>query len=140
MDSTTLVVILAVLIALVPVLNKVLKNKRGGSEKHQQILADFRQKVESELAEGEVIEGLCGYNPCAAVTDKRLMVSTKAGLDIVEFADIKALKGMNAGGNKTSDPNRMLVFEIKANKKYVLGNHSEGFNQVVESLQRHTGK
>ena len=121
------------------ILGSVLKKKRAGSAKYQQLIADFQQSVNSMLEEGEVVEAMCGYKPCAAVTSKRLLVSSKTGIDAVAFSEIKSLKGLNASGNKTKDPSRMLVFEIKAAKKYTLGNHSEGFDQVVHSLVRHTG-
>ncbi len=116
------------------------KKKRAGSEKHQKILSDFRQSVDDMLETDEVVEAVCGYNPCAAVTSKRLLVGTKKGIDVVEFSEIKSLKGFNAKADDTREPDWMLVFQIKAKKKYVLGNHSDGFNQVVQSLYRHTGK
>lgn len=84
-----------------------------------------------------MVEGICGYHPCAAVTNKRLLVSTKHGINSVPFSEIKSLRGTNATGSKTYDPDRMLVFEIKAGKKYVLGNHSEGFEDVVSALFRY---
>ena len=124
---------------LVSVFSIVLKNKRAGSEKYQQILADFRQSAEALLDADEHIEALCGYKPCAAITNKRLLVSTKNGIDSVAFSEIKKLNGMNASGNNTKNPTSMLVFQIKANKKYTLGNHSEGFDQVVNLLYQRTG-
>jgi len=130
----------ALLAAVMAVLAAVIRKKRAGSEKYQQILADFEQQVSAMLEEGETVEGLCGYKPCAAVTGKRLLVSTKNGIDSVPFDQIKKLRGMDGGANKTSNPDRMLVFEIKADKKYTLGNHSAGFAQVVRSLQKYTGK
>lgn len=133
------VILIILIVVVIPVLSKVLKNKRGSSEKHQQILVDFEQKIQNMLEADEQMEAMCGYNPCAAVTNKRLLVSTKAGVDSVPFAEIKKLEGMNAGGNKTKNPDSMLVFQIKAAKKYVLGNHSAGFNDVVTHLSQHTG-
>lgn len=129
-------ILAAVFAALVPVLKKV----RGGSEKNQQIMADFKEQVNAMLEENESVEAVCGYKPCAAVTTKRLLVSTKNGVDVVPFGEIRKLHGMDGGGNKTTNPDRMLVFEIKAVKKYVLGNHSEGFSEVVRKLQYYTGK
>jgi len=133
------ILILFLVIALIPLLGSVLKKKRAGSEKYQQILADFQQGVEGMLEADEQVEAVCGYKPCAAVTNKRLLVSTKAGIDSVPFSEIIKLKGMSAGGNTTKNPGSMLVFEIKAKQKYTLGNHSEGFNRVVELLYQHTG-
>lgn len=115
----------------------VVKKKRAGSEKYQQMLADFEQRVNAMLEADETVEGLCGYKPCAAVTNKRLLVDTKAGIDSVAFQQIKKVKGMDAAANRTTNPDRMLVLEIKAEKKYVLGNHSEGFNGFVDALMRH---
>lgn len=132
-------ILLIVIVVLVPVLSVVLKKVRGGSEKYQQIMADFQQKVQAMLDADEQVEAMCGYKPCAAVTNKRLLVSAKEGVDVVPFAQIKKLHGMNASGNNTKYPGQMLVFQIKADKKYTLGNHSEGFEQVVERLYHHTG-
>ena len=115
----------------------VVKKKRAGSEKYQQMLADFEQRVNDMLEADETVEGLCGYKPCAAVTNKRLLVDTKAGIDSVAFQQIKKVKGMDAAANRTTNPDRMLVLEIKAEKKYVLGNHSEGFKGFVDALMRH---
>lgn len=139
MKSLYIVLFLALCVAAMPLIGNVLKKKRGGSEKYQRIMADFRQLVQNELTEGEVVEAVCGYNPCAAVTNKRLLIGGKAGLETVDFSGIKSLKGMNGAGNKTANPNLMLVFTIVAEKKYVLGNHSEGFDQLVTRLYAHTG-
>jgi hypothetical protein len=119
------------------VLSAVLKARRAGSDKYQHILADFQQRVESMLQEGETVEGLCGYKPCAAVTDRRLLVDGRSGIESVAFQQIKKIKGMDAAANKTTDPNRMLVLEIRAEKKYVLGNHTDGFVEFVNALCRH---
>lgn len=129
-----------VLAAVMALLASVVKKKRAGSEKYQQILANFEQQVNAMLEEGETVEAVCGYKPCAAVTDRRLLVGAKNGIDSVPYAQIKALKGLDGGANKTTNPDRMLVFEIKAAKKYTLGNHSDGFAKLVNSLYRHTGK
>ena len=133
------IILLILIVVVVPILSKVLKKARGGSEKYQQMLADFQEKAQAMLEADEQIDAVCGYNPCAAVTNKRLLVSTKAGIDSVPFAEIKSLKGLNSGGNKTTIPDNMLVFQIKAAKKYVLGNHSEGFDDVVDLLYQRTG-
>ena len=138
MDSTMLIVLLIVIVAA-PVLGAVLKKMRAGSEKYQQIMEDFKQAVEAMLDENEQVEAICGYKPCAAVTTKRLLVSTRQGIDVIRFSEIKKLNGLNASGNKTRNPSSMLVFEIKADKKYVLGNHSEGFDEVVQQLYKYTG-
>lgn len=140
MDSFYTALIFGALMIVTLLLGNVLRKKRAGSEKYQKILEDFRQSVNAMLEPGEVVEGICGYKPCAAVTDRRLFVSTKNGIDVVPFSEIKSLKGLNAKADRTTDPAWMLVFEIKAGKKYVLGNHSDGFAEVVTALMRHTGK
>lgn len=132
-------ILLIIIVVVVPVLGSVLKKARAGSEKYQQIMADFQQKVQAMLDADEQVEAMCGYKPCAAVTNKRLLVSAKEGVDVVPFAQIKKLHGMNSSGNNTKYPAQMLVFQIKADKKYTLGNHSDGFEQVVERLYHHTG-
>lgn len=140
MSPFVLILFFAVFPAVMAVVSLVLKKNRAGSGKHQMILENFRQNVSDMLQQGEVLEGICGYSPCAAVTNQRLLVSTKQGIDSVQFYEIKSLRGTNATGSKTYDPDRMLVFEIKAGKKYVLGNHSEGFNDVVSALFRYVGR
>lgn len=138
MNPVVLIVFIIVM-ALIPVLGSVLKNKRAGSEKYQQIMADFKQAVEAMLDADEQVEAMCGYKPAAAVTSKRLLVSTKNGIDSIAFDEIKKLNGMNASGYNTKNAANMLAFQIKANKKYTLGNHSEGFEQVVALLYQRTG-
>ncbi len=136
MNPLFVLIFFAVFAAVMSVVSNLLKNKRAGSEKHQAILADFQKAVEEMLDEGEAVEAVCGYNPCAAVTNRRLLVSSKAGIDSVPFDSIKAVKGLNASGSKTTNPSSMLVLEIKADKKYVLGNHSEGFDAVARLLMK----
>ena len=135
MNGITIVLLVLICVG-VPLLGSVLKKSRAGSEKYQQILTDFEQRVNALLEADEIVEGLCGYKPCAAVTNKRLLVDTKAGIDSVAFQQIKKVKGMDSGANKTRDPERMLLLEIKAEKKYVIGNHSEGFATFVNALMR----
>ena len=136
MEISTILLLVAICF-LVPLLANIFKKTREGSAKYQQILADFEQRVNAMLEADETVEGICGYKPCAAVTNKRLLVDTKAGIDSVAFQQIKKMKGMDSGANKTTDPDRMLVLEIKAEKKYTLGNHSEGFNGFVNALMNH---
>ena len=131
------ILLFAALFAGVSLLANVIKQKRTGSAKYQQILADFEQRVSAMLEPDEAVEGVCGYKPCAAVTNKRLLVDTKAGIDSVDFSKIRKVKGMDSAANKTMNPDRMLVLEIKAEKKYVLGNHSEGFGGFVNALMQH---
>ena len=140
MSPLMMTLFMGILAAVMAILIPVLKKARGGSEKYQQIMADFKEQVSAMLDDGEQVEAVCGYKPCAAVTSKRLLISTKNGIDVVPFDEIKKLHGMDGSGSKTANPDRMLVFEIKAAKKYVLGNHSEGFNEVVSRLKFYTGK
>lgn len=130
----------AVFAVVMAAVSGVLKKKRAGSEKYQKIIEDFQQEVNGVLDADEAVEAICGYYPCAAVTNKRLLIGTKKGIEPVQFSEIKSLKGMNFSGNKTSDPDQMLAFQIKAAKKYTLGNHSEGFKQVVEYLMQRAGR
>ena len=125
--------------ALVSIMNSVLKKKRAGSAKYQNILAEFNAAVSAMLEEGEKVEAVCGYRPCAAVTDKRLLISSKTGIVAIPFSHIRSLKGMDTRGNKTRDPRSIFVLEIKADKKYSIGNESEGFEDVVRALYKHTG-
>lgn len=126
-----------VLAIVMPMIGEMLKKIRSGSEKYQQILKDFEEQVRSELTECETIEAICGYAPCAAVTNKRLLIGTKTGIETVRFSEISSLCGMDAKGSDTADPDQMMVFTIQAKKKYVLGNHSDGFAQVVLRLYDH---
>ncbi len=123
--------------AIISVAAKALKEKRGSNEKYQKIITDFYDQVNHMLDQGETVEAYCGYSPCAAVTNRRLLIGDKNGIKTVPFSQIRKVKGVSFSGNKTKDPNQMLGFEIKADKKYVLGNHSAGFEQVVEALNRH---
>ena len=132
-----MILFFALIGAVLSFMSGKLKEKRGSSEKYQKILGDFYGSVARQLQPGECVEAYCGYMPCAAVTNRRLVISDKQGMKSVPFYQIRKVKGMDYSGNKTYDPKRMLCFEIKADKKYVLGNHSEGFDQVVTALYRH---
>lgn len=136
MELSTILLFMA-LFAGISAFASILKQKRAGSEKYQQILADFEQRVTAMLDADETVEGMCGYKPCAAVTNKRLLVDGKAGIESVDFQQIKKVNGMSASGNKTANPDQMLVLQIKAEKKYTLGNHSQGFNGFVNALMNH---
>ena len=139
MSVEILGLVVAVLLCFMPLVTQIMKEKRGASGKYQQMLADFEQQVRGELYQGEVVEAVCGYIPCAAVTNRRLLIGTKKGIETVEFNDIYGFRGIDGHGNKTADPSRMLGFTIKARKKYTLGNHSAGFDEVVMRLYEHTG-
>ena len=58
MNPVVLIVFIIVM-ALIPVLGSVLKKKRAGSEKYQQIMADFKQAVEAMLDADEQVEAIC---------------------------------------------------------------------------------
>lgn len=137
MNPLFVLLCIAVIGAIVTVAAEAVKRKRGSSEKYQKILNDFHNQVSNMLEQGETLEAYCGYYPCAAVTSKRLLIGEKDGIKTVPFSQIQKIKGMSYSGNKTEYPNQMMAFEIKADKKYVLGNHSAGFEQVVEALNRH---
>ena len=139
MNVIVIILFFALFASVMSFVNDGLKKKRSGNAKYQNILSEFNSKIYGMLEPGEIVEGVCGYRPCAAVTNRRFLVDTKAGVRSVAFSEIKSVKGMNASGNKTTNPDQMLVFEIKADKKYVLGNHSEGFAQVVNSLYKYIG-
>lgn len=113
------------------------KKKRGSNEKYQKILTDFYNQVNNMLEEGEALEAYCGYFPCAAVTNRRLLIGDKKGIQTVPFSQIRKVKGMSYSAQKTMNPNQMAAFEIKADKKYTLGNQSDGFARVVEALKHH---
>lgn len=139
MKPVYMFLLLAIFGAVMTVVASLLKKKRAGSEKYQQMLTEFRQQAEAMLENGEVIEALCGYNPCAAVTGKRLLVGGKKGIDSVAFSEIRKLKGMDMMGNSVRDVSRMQLLQIKAEKNYTLGNHSEGFEAVAQKLKDQTG-
>lgn len=42
-------------------------------------------------------------------------------------------------GNSVRDVGRMQLLQIKAEKNYILGNHSEGFEAVAKKLKDQTG-
>ena len=139
MSAVEMVLFFAVFGIVMRVVGEKLKKNRNSSEKYQKILTDFSSSVSRMLMPGERVEGMCGYSPCAAVTNRRLIIGDKKGIREVPFSSIRKTKGMNYSGNRTSDPDNMLVYEIYADKKYVLGNHSEGFAQVVRVLNAYTG-
>lgn len=135
MNPLYLGLLLALLGSVMSVVTNVVKEKRGSNEKYQKIITDFCNQVNDMLEQGEKLEAYCGYFPCAAVTNRRLLIGEKDGIKTIPFSQIQKIKGTSFSGFRTKDPNNMQTFEIKADKKYVLGNHSTGFAQVVESLQ-----
>lgn len=140
MNPLFMLLVMAILGSVTAIIANVVKEKRGKSQRYQKILEDFYTNANSMLEPGEEIEAYCGYFPCAAVTGKRLLIGGKKGIQSILFSDIKKIQGMNFSGSKTNDPRQMSVLEIKANKKFALGNHSAGFEEVVESLQKHIKK
>lgn len=137
MKPIYLLLFMAIFGAVMALVSDLLKKKRGSSEKYQKIMVDFCNDVNNLLEPGEQLEAYCGYVPCAAVTNKRLLIGDKKGITTVAFSQIRKVQGVSFSGKKTTDPNQMLGFEIKADKKYTLGNHSDGFAQVVNALYKH---
>ena len=128
---------IAVFGIILSMVSDILKKKRVSNEKYQNILNEFLNDVINILEPDEELEAYCGYYPCAAVTNKRLLISGKNSIESIEFLQIKKIKGMGFSGTSTKNPNQMLTLEIKAEKKYYIGNESEGFIQVVEFLNTH---
>ena len=139
MSPFAIIFFFAVFGVVMRILTELVNKKRGSSQKHQKILSDFRNSVTTVLMPGECVEGYCGYNPCCAVTNQRLIIGDKKGIHTIPYNQIRKTRGTDFSGNRTSAPNRMLALEIFADKKYVVGNHSEGFVQVVSALLRYTG-
>ena len=137
MKPIYLLLFMAILGAVMALVSDLLKKKRGSSEKYQKIIVDFCNDVNNLLEPDEQLEAYCGYVPCAAVTNKRLLIGDKKGITTVAFSQIRKVQGVSFSGKKTTDPNQMLAFEIKADKKYTLGNDSDGFAQVVDALYNH---
>lgn len=137
MNPLYLGLFLALLGSVMAVVASVVKKKRGSDEKYQKIITDFHDQVNNMLEQDEKLEAYCGYIPCAAVTNRRLLIGDKNGIKTIPFSQIQKIRGTSFSGFRTKDPNNMLTFEIKADKKYVLGNHSAGFAQVVKSLYNH---
>lgn len=135
MNPLYLGLLIAVIGSVMAAVSSVVKEKRGSNEKYQKMITDFYNQVNNMLEQGEKLEAYCGYSPCAAVTNRRLLIGEKDGIKTIPFSQIQEIRGTSFSGFRTKDPNNMLTFEIKADKKYVLGNHSESFEQVVESLQ-----
>lgn len=134
-----MVIFFAVFGIVMQVVSEKSKSKRDSSAKYQKILSDFSGSVSRMLVPGEQVEGLCGYYPCAAVTNKRLLINSKKGIQTIPFSAIRKTRGMNYSGDRTSNPENMLAFEIYADKKYVLGNHSAGFTRLVRVVNAYTG-
>lgn len=131
--------ILLVLIGSIRVLIMSLgKEKHRTKEERQKILSDFYDQVNSMLEEGEILEAHCGYDPCAAVTNRRLLIGDEYGIKTIPFSQIQKVKAMNYSGYKTKDPERTGMYEIKADETYVLTKQSEDFVHVVESLNFYT--
>ena len=114
-----------------------MKEKRSGNEKYQKLLEDFTAEVNGMLVPGERLVACCGYNPCAAVTNRRLLIGSKKGIRSVSFSQIRKVRGMNASGSTVKNPENMMVLEIKADKNYAIGNQSAGFSQVVHALNHY---
>lgn len=135
MNPLYLGLLIAVIGSIKALITSVAKEKRGSNEEYQKMITDFYNQVSNMLEPGEKLEAYCGYSPCAAVTNRRLLIGEKDGIKTIPFSQIQKIRGTSFSGFRTKDPNNMLTLEVKADKKYVLGNHSEGFAQVVESLQ-----
>ena len=46
-----------------------------GQDEDRNALAQFRREVAALLEPGETVEAVCGYGPCAAVTNRRFLVT-----------------------------------------------------------------
>ena len=137
MRPTHIFLFMAIVGLIMTVVSQVLKKKRAGSAKYQAILEKFNEEVSAALEEGETVEAVCGYRPCAAVTDRRLLLSDKSGLVSIPYDQIRSVKGSDASARKTSNIGSIFFLEIKAARKWVLADEEAGFGKVVRALDRH---
>ena len=129
----TIIVCIGALFSIIAIVLRAIMNN---SDRCQKRLEDFRQQVNDMLQEDEEVLAICGYNPCAAVTNKRLLITRRAGVDVVAFSQITKLKGTSYNGQRVDEPGQMQTFQIKAEKNYYLRYQDEGFPSVVNELFR----
>ena len=74
------------------------------------------------------------------LTNKRLLLDTKAGFTATSFKKIKSISGVTSDGKKTVAPAKMVTVTIKADKEIILKNTGETFVELVKELKKRTKK
>lgn len=116
--------------------NKKFANLPPDAKKIKAIMAEFHRQAEQMLLPGEIVEASCGCDPCAAVTNQRLLITTGQGILPLPFSEIRGLSRSDAGA-PGHDPKAREVLTICAGRKYFLANTADGFEEVYEALKRH---
>lgn len=110
---------------------------RPGAANSKQTLEEFEAQVAQMLEPDEVMEASVGYGPCAAVTNKRMFISTKKGILTFPYEKITGLS--RSDSDQPYNPRRFVTMCVVADKRYYLGNYVGDFEGVFAVLQKYTG-
>ncbi len=112
---------------------------RERAEKADQDPANIAKDQEAEkkyagLCESdETINVICRGNKeeYYVLTDKRLIIDNKNGLQSIPFDTIKKVKLQKLGGGKAGHPSLCQIITINADRKYTLARYSQKFNEIA---------
>ena len=119
----------------------LLKIWAAAAKKRRLKQRDFDRKLETVLRpEEEILVIHKEKSGRWILTNKRLLLDTKAGFTATAFKKIKSISGLTSDGKKTVAPEKMVSVTIKADKEIILKNTGETFVELVKELKKRTKK
>ena len=146
-----IICILAPIIAKLVVKNNVAKHDQA--TRNQVLDAADQEKVQTGnqtrdttlwdkytamCEDGETLQVVCpGFKTeYYAMTDKRLIVDNKKGVQSIPFSTITHVDCWRTGGGEASTPSDCQTISIHADKKYYIGRYSSRFEQIAVELMK----
>lgn len=134
--------VIGLLVVVIPVIvSSILKKKHAEEDKspvNQARDTEARAKYQALCEEGETLQTVCrGYQTeYYAMTDRRLIIDNKKGLQSVPFESIRKVDFFKMGGGKAATASDCQVIAVHADKKYSMACYSGNFEQIAGELMR----
>ena len=129
-----LLIAAAALVLLARIISAV--NKRA--ERRQR---DFTRKLETLLQPRESIKTICPQKKGRWIlTSSRLIFEKRGRFTAVALKTITKVQGINASGNRTTVPEKMVRMTVKADEEYTLVNSCPEFCQLASQLSQQIKK
>lgn len=96
---------------------------------------DFQRKLETILLPRETVKAVCPQKKGRWIlTSRRLLAETKKGFIALDIKNIKSAYGITGDGKRTTVPEKMVQFTIKADTEHCLKNTGEDFESLAKEL------
>ena len=109
---------------------------RISARKKKQKERDFLRKLETVLRSRETALVICPQRSGRVIlTEKRLLLETKAGFTALDRGRIRNIQGLTKEGKTTVSPPKMAKLLLKGEQEYTLYNTGAEFEQLVRALK-----